>query len=53
MENWGFDENINVIVQRNGYFVDPTQPNTFGKIYAHEFGNKYFIPAEYDILIAI
>ena len=55
LESYGFDDDVFLIVQRHGMFEDysasnPTNP--YAKIYRVNFGDKFYIPAEYDILIA-
>lgn len=56
-ENYGFDNNVIVIVQPRGKFLDfnfrsqTNNPEKMTKVFKSTFGRKYLIPAEYDIFI--
>lgn len=56
-ENYGFDNNVIVIVQPRGQFLDfnfrsqTNNPAKMTKVFKSTFGRKYLIPAEYDIFI--
>ena len=56
-ENYGFDNNVIVIVQPRGKFYDfnfrsqTNNPEKMTKVFKSKFGRKYLIPAEYDIFI--
>jgi hypothetical protein len=56
-ENFGFDNNVIVIIQPRGKWLDfnfrsQTQdPEKFTKVFRSVFGRKYIIPAEYDIFL--
>jgi hypothetical protein len=56
-ENFGFDNNIWIIVQPRGKWLDfnarsQTQdPEKMTKVFKSVFGRKYVIPAEYDVFI--
>ena len=54
-EQYGFDEDVWVIVQPSGEFIDFSSRNPLNeetKIYKAYFGRKFLIPAELDILIS-
>ena len=56
-ENYGFDNNVIVIVQPRGKWYDfnfrsqTNNPAKMTKVYKSSFGRKYVIPAEYDVFI--
>lgn len=56
-ENYGFDNNVIIIVQPKGKFLDfnfrsqTNNPDKMTKVFKSSFGRKYLIPAEYDIFI--
>jgi len=56
-ENYGFDNNVIVIVQPRDKFLDfnfrsqTNNPEKMTKVFKSTFGRKYLIPAEYDIFL--
>ena len=53
-EQYGFDEELYIIVQPQGQFFDfsiENPVNDITKVYKGYFGRKFLIPAEFDVLI--
>lgn len=56
-ENYGFDNNVIIIVQPRGEYLDfnfrsqTNNPAKMTKVFKSFFGRKYVIPAEYDVFI--
>jgi hypothetical protein len=56
-EQYGFDDNVIVIVQPRGKYYpfnfrsQTNNPDKMSKVFKAQFGRKFLIPAEYDILI--
>lgn len=50
-EQYGFDEEINVILQPRGKFIDPDAKLGSQVIKNVRFSNILFVPAEMDILV--
>ena len=56
-EQYGFDDNVFVYVQPRGKFYpfnfqsQTNNPDKMSKIFKSQFGRKFLIPAEYDIMI--
>jgi hypothetical protein len=56
-ESYGFDNNVIVIVQPRGKYLDfnfrsqTTDPERMTKVFKSYFGRKYLIPAEYDVYL--
>jgi len=53
-EQYGFDEEMYVIIQPKGQFFDfsiENPVNDITKVYKGYFGRKFLIPAEFDVLI--
>lgn len=56
-ENYGFDNNVIIIVQPRGKFLDfnfrsqTNNPAKMTKVFKSLYGRKYVIPAEYDVFI--
>lgn len=54
IEQYGFDEDVIVMVQPHRMFVDHknnSATNSSTKIYKSRYGNVFFIPAENDVLV--
>jgi len=54
VEQYGFDDEVFLIVQRHERFDDFSLGNQDGvtKIYKVNFSNQFYIPAEYDLLLS-
>ena len=56
-ENYGFDNDVFVIMQPKGKFIDynfrsqTNNPDKYVKVFKSRFGRKFLFPAEYDIFI--
>ena len=54
MEQYAFDQDVFLIIQEHGKFKDfkYSEPDPKTKIYGVRFSQRFFIPAEYDIILA-
>lgn len=56
VEQYGFDEEVLLIVQEHGKFRDYQLANNatdkITRVYKVHFGSRFYIPAEYDLLIS-
>ena len=54
IETFGFDDDVHLIVQPIKKFYDFSKKDSKGitKIYKADFSRKFYIPAEYELLVA-
>ena len=54
VEQYAFDQDVFLIIQEHGKYKDfkVANPDPKTKIYGVKFSQRFFIPAEYDIILA-